>query len=67
MLEIDFFFWRHFTSDKEGESTYDDFLVDEVLALGTLLDKVRGQAHDDDGAGPLQGAGDQLQRPGDGS
>lgn len=66
MLDFDSFL-EAFPNPTRGWSSYNDFLVDDVLALGTLLDEVRGQAHDDDGAGPLQGAGDQLQRPGDGS
>lgn len=45
---------------------YNDELVDDVLATGTAADEERGQAEDDDGAGPLQAAGEQLQRPRDG-
>ena len=55
------------SNPTRGWSSYDDFLEDDVLALGAAVDEVRGQAHDDDGTRPLQGAEDQLQRPGDGS
>jgi hypothetical protein len=48
-------------------TTYNDYLVDEMLALGTTMEEKRRQAHDDDGTGPLHYASEQLQGPRDSS
>lgn len=41
--------------------TYDDFLVDDVLAARTPVDEVGDQTHDNDRRGPLHEAGNQQQ------
>lgn len=47
--------------------TYDDFLVDKMLAARTKVDEVGGDAHHDDSAGPLYQASDELQRTSNGT
>lgn len=42
-------------------STYNDILVDNVLALGTSADKERAQPHYYHGTAPLQHAGCELE------
>lgn len=46
---------------EESTITYNDFLVDGMLATGTVVDKERGQAHDNDSTTPLHNASGQLQ------
>lgn len=43
---------------------YNDFLVDNMLAVRTTTNKERSQAHDDDSTAPLHGPSSQEQGPG---
>lgn len=48
-------------------ATYNDYLVDQMLALGTTMEEKRRQTHGDNRTGPLHHASEQLQGPRDSS
>lgn len=52
---------------RQWKETYDDLRIDQMLAARALVDEVGRDAHDDDGAGPLHDARDQLERTSNGT
>ena len=43
------------------KDTYNDFLIDDVLAMRVSVDQIRGKRHDNDSTGPLHEPVGQLQ------